>query len=82
MTLPVGLTELGHFGITPEELEAEVARQLRAQKCVHFEGGELFYDGPGSSSATHYLLPDHNGDYVPRLTLFPVPSASSPALNW
>lgn len=61
---------------------AAVSSQLALKKCVHFEAGEVIYDGPGGAAATHYVLPDHNGELVVRATPFPVPSATSPAFDW
>lgn len=61
---------------------AAVNSQLVLKKCVHLEAGEWVWDGPDGPDATHYLIPDHNGEYVTRSTPFPVPSASTPALDW
>lgn len=55
---------------------------VQLDKSVHFEGGEMLYDGPGTTVATHYLIPDETGEPVARLTPFPTPSASAPELNW
>ncbi len=54
---------------------------IAPQKSVHIENGKVIYDGPGGVLATHYLLPDENGQNVARPTAWPVPTAA-PALNW
>lgn len=51
-------------------------------KCVHLEAGVWVWDGPDAPAATHYLLPDDTGALIARPTPFPVPSATSPALDW
>lgn len=61
---------------------AAVSAQLVLKKCVHLEAGEWVWDGPDGDDATHYLIPDHNGEIVARETPFPVPSATPLTLNW
>lgn len=61
--------------------ESVMLSTLGLARCMHFEAGRWWWDGPNSPAATHFLL-RIDGRWATAQKPFPTPSATSPAITW